>query len=61
MNQLWLHALKLGQLEQLEESLVSVDPSLVSWERHLTAVCRFLSQRKLFHILYRMQIFMKVS
>ena len=60
VEQIWLPALKCGQLENLEEALTSIDHSLNIWEPYLTGVCRFLSQRKLFRILYRVQLFMKV-
>ncbi|XP_019858924.1 PREDICTED: zinc finger FYVE domain-containing protein 26-like [Amphimedon queenslandica] len=59
VDQIWLPALKCGQLDNLEEALTCIDPSLSVWEQYLTGVCRFLSQRKLFHVLYRIQLFMK--
>lgn len=61
VDHLWLPALKTGQLEHLEMCLLEIDPSLNVWEHYLTAVCRLLSQRKLFYILYHTQIFMKVG
>lgn len=44
----------------LEEYMVRLDPTLSIWDSHLTAVCRHLNKNKLNHVLYHVQVFMKV-
>ena len=61
VESLWIPAIKSGHLEDLEEAIRLLDPSLLKWEPYMTAVCRLLSRRQLYHILYRTQLFMKVG
>ena len=60
MEQLYVPALKAGVIERVQEILKVLNHSLVQWELYLTAVCRYLSQRSLYHILYQTQLYMRV-
>lgn len=53
--------IKEGQLSKLQEHMLRVDPSLVKWHPCLTASCRHVNRLGWSHILYQMQLFMKVS
>ena len=61
MENLWIPAVKAGEIEQVQNLMAELDPTLGSWEHYLTAVCRHLDQRGLLYILYSTQLFMKVS
>jgi len=52
--------MKTGQIEHVEECLTRVDHTLSTWEAYLTAACRYFTQKGLFSVLYRTQLFMKV-
>ena len=52
--------LKKGRVSHLEELMKGVDPSLRVWEPYLMAACRHFNNRSLFHILYHIQLLMKV-
>ena len=60
MEQLWVPALKAGVIEKVQDILKALNHSLVQWEPYLTAVCRYFSQRSLYHILYQTQLYMRV-
>ena len=61
VEQLWVPALRAGVIENVQEILKALDHSLGQWEPYLTAVCRYFTQRSLYHILYQTQLFMRVS
>lgn len=61
VEQLWVPALKAGVIENVQDILKALDHSLIQWESYLTAVCRYLSQRSLYHILYQTQLYMRVG
>jgi hypothetical protein len=50
-----------GNLCTLKEQMEAADPSLQSWMTYLTAACRYLHKRGYHHLLYDLQVFMKVS
>ena len=52
--------LKNGTIQKLEGIMLTRDSSLHVWEPHLLAACRYFNSRSLFHILYHIQLFMKV-
>ena len=60
MEHLWIPALKAGVIEKVQDILKALNHSLVQWESYLTAVCRYLSQRSLYHALYQTQLYMRV-
>lgn len=61
VEQLWVPALKAGVIDSVQDILKALNHSLTQWEAYLTAVCRYLSQRSLYHILYQTQLYMRVS
>ena len=60
VDHIWVPAFKTGLIEIVEECLKTLDSSLAAWEVYLTAACRFFTQRGLFSVLYRTQLFMQV-
>ena len=54
-------ALQTGDMTRLIEQLLMQDSSLEQWMPHLTASCRYLLKHKRFHVLYNLQLFMKVG
>lgn len=50
-----------GSWGQLKEQMVTADPTLQAWMPYLTAACKFLLQRSFHHLLYEVQVFMRVS
>ena len=61
IDHLWVPAMKTGQIQHVEECLQRVDHTLSTWEAYLTAACRYFTQKGLFSVLYKTQLFMKVS
>lgn len=61
IDHLWVPAMKTGQIEYVEECLQRIDHTLSTWESYLTASCRYFTQKGLFCVLYRTQLFMKVN
>ena len=57
----WVPALKMGQISEVEGHLKSLDSSLEVWHGYLTAACRYFTQKGLYSVLYRTQLFMNVS
>ena len=57
---LYVPCLKNGTIQKLEGIMLTRDCSLHVWEPHLLAACRYFNSRSLFHILYHIQLFMKV-
>jgi hypothetical protein len=53
-------SLKENSLDELEQVLSLVDPTLVKWTDYLVAACRYLQSQKRPRVLYQLQVFMKV-
>lgn len=51
----------MGQINDVEAYLRSLDSSLESWYCYLTAACRYFTQKGLLSVLYRTQLLMNVS
>ena len=49
-----------GSLALAKEHMEAADPSLQAWLPYLTGACRFLLRRGCHHVLYELQLFMKV-
>ncbi|CAG0896947.1 unnamed protein product, partial [Darwinula stevensoni] len=56
---LFLPCIKQGKLSPLLHELRSFDSSLISWKKCLEGACRQLELRRLFHVLYELQIFLQ--
>ena len=52
--------LKTGYMSHLEDLMKSLDPTLRIWEPYLMSSCRYFSSRSLLHILYHIQLLVKV-
>ena len=52
--------LKNGHMSHLEDLMKGLDPTLRIWEPYLMSSCRYFSSRSLLHILYHIQLLMKV-
>ena len=50
-----------GKFTQLKEQMETADPTLQAWMPYLTAACKFLLRRSFHHLLYEVQVFMRVS
>ena len=50
-----------GKFAQLREQMETADPTLQAWMPYLTAACKFLLRRSFHHLLYEIQVFMRVS
>lgn len=50
-----------GNFTQLKEQMETADPTLQAWMPYLTAACKFLLRRSFHHLLYEVQVFMRVS
>lgn len=61
VDQLWVPALKSGQVDHVIDCMKELDPSLGVWQPHLTAACRVFSKKSLFSVLLLTQIYMKVG
>ena len=57
----WVPALKMGQIQEVEGHLKTLDSSLEAWHSYLTAACRYFTQKGLYSVLYHTQLFMNVS
>ena len=53
-------AIRHGQFENLRDLLKMFDPSLDVWMPHLNGACRHLSRSNSLHVLYQVQLLMKV-
>lgn len=51
----------MGQIQEVEGHLKSLDPSLEVWHSYLTAACRYFTQKGLYSVLYHTQLLMNVS
>ena len=61
VEQLWVPALKSGQVDQVVHCMKEIDPLMGVWQPHLTAACRIFSRKSLFSVLLMTQIIMNVS
>eukprot|EP00118_Oscarella_pearsei_P023925 m.293467 g.293467 ORF g.293467 m.293467 type:complete len:1642 (+) comp40739_c0_seq1:3926-8851(+) len=52
-------SLRYNCFQDLQDDMTSRDPSLEKWEKYLTASCQFLAKKRLFAILYKLQLFIK--
>eukprot|EP00731_Ephydatia_muelleri_P038143 Em0665g3a len=59
VENLWVPALKAGEIDQVQNLLLELDETLARWDDYLMAVCRCFTQKGLLHILYSTQLFMK--
>lgn len=50
-----------GNWTQLKDHMETADPTLHAWMPYLTATCKFLLRRNYHHLLYEVQLFMRVS
>ena len=53
-------SLKQGLLAELQEYLLNFRGTVSKWEDYLSRSCRLLESKRLFAVLYKMQLLMKV-
>ena len=61
IESLFMRLVLKGKFTQLKEQMETADPTLQAWMPYLTAACKFLLRRSFHHLLYEVQVFMRVS
>lgn len=61
IESLFMRLVLKGNFTQLKEQMEIADPTLQAWMPYLTAACKFLLRRSFHHLLYEVQVFMRVS
>ena len=60
IESLFMRLVLKGKFTQLKEQMETADPTLQAWMPYLTAACKFLLRRSFHHLLYEVQVFMRV-